>query len=397
MGIWAILAGLATPAAAQDFDELEDFEFDEPVELPKKDDEEKKSDESEEEKPETAEPPPLDEEDTSILDTDFEDPDDEEIDLLEGDPGTIEGDADTERDYRATLARVEELPPDAGIEEWQSYLEKYPKTIYRSDIEERIDQLFDELYAEGRGNGGEDGPVDALRQEIEFSQGMLLDNINPRSRFQGGLSFGFPITIDATVDYEHAFSRRFSLHGGVRGRYGAFGIELGPRLALVKSAKAQTLVTLSLDFRGNLNPLYPSFRPVLGIGKKFGALQLQVQGGTALDIRDMSDTDANIQRTELQVSYTGGLQIQYAANDRVSVFAESLLLFKPQPRDNAFAGGLFSFNTVAVGLTFYPVIDSKRPESRDLEAKVGGSLPVAAQYYQFYLGSLHTQFNYFTD
>jgi len=398
MGIWAILLGLAAPAVAQDFDDLDDFEFDEPVEKSDEDDDSDKKgkDDEEEPLPENEEPPPLDEEDTSILDSDFEDPDEEEVDLLEDDPEEIEGDDDTEQMYRDTLERVQELPPDAAIEEWQRYLAQYPETVYRSDIEERIDQLFDELYADGRrAPGDEGGEVDAMRQEIEFSQGMLLDNINPRTRFQAGLAFGAPVYLDGVLDYEHALTRRFSLHGGLRSRYGAFGIELGPRFAIVKSTKAQALVTLSVDARLNGSPLFPRFKPMLGIGKKFGPVQVQVQGGVGLDIRDFSNVEDNVARTELQALYTGGMQVQWAANDRVSVFAEGQLLFKPQPADGAFGGGLFSFNVVSVGLTFYPVLNQSKPDAKDLEAKVGGSLPVARQYYQYYLGSLNTQFNYF--
>ncbi len=391
--MWAILGGLSSPALAQDFDDIDDFEFDEPVDLPKEEDEDSEEEKpgDEEEKPETAEPPPLDETDTEILDTEFEDAEDE-VDLLQDDPEEIEGDDDTEADYRETLARARDLPPDGAIEELRSYLARFPETIYRSDIEERIDRLFDQLYAEGRQAPGseDDGPVDALRQEIEFSQGLLLDNINPRSRLQGAVAFGAPVYIDGGIDYEHAFSRRVSLHGGLRGRFGDFGIEAGPRFALVKSAKSQTLLTLSIDGRLSVGPLYPAVRPILGFGKKFGSVQVQLQGGPELEIR-------NVDGPTLQVQYTGGAQVQWSANDRVAVFAETLLLFKPQGPDGAFAGGLFSFNAVSLGLTFYPQLDRSRPEERDLEAKVGGALPVASQYYQFYLGSINAQVNYFTD
>lgn len=387
--VWAMLGGLGPEAVAQDFDELDDFEFDEPVE--ESDDESEKG-EDEEPKPETVDPPPIDEDDTEVLDLEFEDPAEDEVDLLEGDPEEIEGDDDTEAIYRETLSRIEDLPPDAAIEELQAYLAEYPETVYRSDIQERIDQLFDELYSSGRQPSGtdEDGPVDALRQEIDFSQGLLLDNINPRSRFQAAFAFGAPNYLDATVDYEHAFTRRTSLHGGLRGRFGNFGVEFGPRFALVKSAKAQALVTLSIDGRVGLNPLYPSIRPVLGVGKKFGSVQIQAQAGADLEIRDVDGTT-------LQTRYTGGAQLQWNANESVAVFAETQLLFKPQPLDGAFQGGLFSFSVVSIGLTFYPQISSDRPDDRPLEAKVGGALPVASQYYGFYLASLNGQVNYFTQ
>jgi len=397
MGLWAVsglamVLGLGAPAFAQDFDDLEDFEFEEPPEEEKEEDGEEAGEEDEAPLPEETEPPPIEQEEIDILDSEFEDEEDEGVDLLDDDAEVKpEGDDDTEAMYRARIREVEDLAPDDAIQQWQAYLEQFPKSLYRRDIEERIDRLFDELYAVGtpRGPDDEDGgdDVDAMRQEIEFSQGLLLDNINPRSRLQGGFAFGAPIYIDAVLDYEHGFSRRVSLHGGLRTRYGVFGVEFGPRFALVKSTRAQTLVTLSIDARVNGNPLYPTFRPILGIGKKFGSVQVQIQGGAELDIRDVGGT-------ELQARYTGGAQVQWAANDRVAVFAETLLLFKPQPRDGAFEGGLFSFNVASVGLTFYPQISSTDPDARDLEVKVGGSLPVAQSYYSFYLGSINAQFNY---
>ncbi|MEN0064860.1 MAG: hypothetical protein AAGA48_22130 [Myxococcota bacterium] len=392
IGIWAILGGLCSPAIAQDFDDLEDFEFDEPADPPEKpkDDDEKTSSEEEEE---PAPEPPID--DDEILDDeeilDFEDEEGPEIDLLEDDPDEqVEGDDDTEATFRDTLSRSERLAPDAAIQEWEAYLEKYPKTLYRQQIEEQIELLFDRLYAEGRESPEEEGGVvDAMRQEIEFSQGLLLDNINPRTRLQLALTFGPPTYLDLTADFEAALSRRFSLHGGVRRRFSGFGIEFGPRYALVKSAKTDTLVTVSFDTRLTINPLYPSFRPVLGFGQKLGdSFQFQLQVGSDLDLRQVDGV-------ELQARVTGGAQVQWAASDRVSVFAETFLLFKPQPADGSFEGGLFSFNVVSVGLTFFPAVNAKNPDERNVEAKIGGSVPVAQRYYRYYLGSLNGQFNYF--
>lgn len=392
-GLWAVWGGLGAPALAQDLDDLDDlddFEFDEQPVAPEED---KKDDETETEEPETEapadeapplEPDPLDDEEL----VEFEDPDADAVDLLEGDENEVEGDDDGDATYRATLAKVENLPPDAAIEEWRAYLATYPETIFRRDIEERIDALFDDLYAEGRSDPNEDPVVDAMREEIEFSQGLLLDNINPRQRIQGAFAFGAPTYIDVTLDYEHQFARRLSVHGGLRNRYNGFGFEVGPRFALVKSARTQTLLTLSVDARINGNPLYPSLRPVLGFGKKFGSVQLQAQAGADVQLRDIGGTT-------VQARYSGGAQVQWAPSDRVAVFAETLLYFNPQPADGVFDGGLFSFTVVSAGLTFYPSINPNKPDARNLEAKVGGSLPVASQYYQFYVGSINGQVNYF--
>ncbi len=300
----------------------------------------------------------------------------EEIDILSGDgeaevptgPGT-----DTAESYRAAQVANARLAPDEEVEAWDKYLEKYPNSAFKKRIQDRIDSLMEGLY-------GPDKPaevaVDAMNQELEFAQVLLLENIDPRTRLQAGFQWGFPDFFDLAVDYEHAFSRNFSVHGGIKHRYTGWSVEPGVRWALVKSTRTKTIVTLIGDTHLNTNPVFFGLRPQLAAGRQFGKLDAQIQGGVDLELGSI-------------VGYrvVGGASATYNATDTVAMFVETQLNMK----NFDWEGGVFTFDTLSFGMKFYP-----GKKGRD-EVNVGATLPYATRYWQYHYGALMGQVNHYFD
>ncbi|MBX2800050.1 MAG: hypothetical protein KTR31_20400 [Myxococcales bacterium] len=381
MTLVTLLLSILVPTSwAQDSDELDlddlddDIEFEEPPEKDDSDEDERPTDEEEEEE---EEPEEL-----------FEDLEGESIDLLEGEDDSPPMGSDTESDYRSAATRLGRLEPDEEMAGWEEYLAKHPDSVFRSRIETRMESLMDELY-----DSQVKRPIvtdaDAMRQEIDFAQAMLLENLNPRTRFQAGFEWGIPTYINLILDYEHQLSRSFSVHGGFRRRYQGWNLELGPRIALIKSARTNTIVSFIGDFRFNTNPSYPAIRPQLAAGTRLGKTDIQIQGGADIEFRQTQGGDPTVSSR-----IVGGLSVFYLAGDRVGVFGETGLFMKPASEQGAFDGGLFRFNVVTVGMKFFPG-RADQPDKRDIEANLGATVPYTQQWWQYHFGSIAGQFNYY--
>ena len=309
------------------------------------------------------------------------DGEDEPFDLLDGeeDAGEILPGQDTAAAYRAALARLEKQAPDEELQGWEAYLAEYPNTLFRKAIEQRMEEVEQSLY--GMRIGQQGGGVDALNAEIPLSTGMLLENINPRTRLAAGFEWGLPNYINLMADYEHAVSRTFSFHAGVRNRYSGYSIEPGVHWAMVKSTRTQTIVTLIGDLHFNTVPAYAGIRPQLAIGKKFGdRLDLQAQLGPDIEFR-----------SPLDLRIVGGFNATIHASEVVGIFLESMVHMKNFQWDN----GAFTFNTITFGLKFYPGANDDGP--KNTEANFGGTVPYWNNYWQFHFGSLMGQANIFLD
>lgn len=333
-------------------------------------------------------PPPDDADETDDLLDEFQEPGDE-IDLLEEEP-EVSSSGDTEQVYRQAMARLSKMEPDEELAGWEAYLAQYPQSVYKTRIETRMEELADSLYTRGIGST-DAGNEDAMRAELEFAQGLQLENINPRTKLQVGFEWGLPDYMNLMADYEHAIARDFSVHGGVRRRYLGWNAEAGFRWSPVKSLRTNMLVTLIVDLRLNTNPVYPGLRPQLAIGKRFGIVDAQIQGGPDLTL--VSYTDVNGQKsTQLKPLYTGGLNLFFAFTDRVGGFAESSFYLQSLPADDgtAWDGGLFQFNVVTFGLKFFP-----GQKDRNKEVNFGATVPYAQSYWQWHYGSVMGQLNYY--
>ena len=72
---------------------------------------------------------------------------------------------------------------------WETYLQTHPNTVFRKQITERMDELGEATFQGPRG-ASRDVVVDKGKQELDFSAGMLLEPIDPRSRFRVGFEWG---------------------------------------------------------------------------------------------------------------------------------------------------------------------------------------------------------------
>lgn len=373
-----LMALLVHPAFAQEDDDLDDLDDD--IDL----------DDAPKPAPAPTEPdaPPTEGDDLDDGLDDFRDPDGGD-DLL-GDEGKTPVSGDSEAVYRGAQTRLAKLEPDEELSGWEEYLAQYPNSAYRKRIESRMEELTDEIYATG--GGPTTGPaVDALKAEITFAQGMQLENLNPRSRIQVGFEWGLPDYVNLIGDVEYQLARTFSVHGGVRRRYLGWNIEAGARWALVKSTRTNTIVSLIGDVRMNTIPAYPGFRPQLAIGKRFGKIDAQIQGGTDIEYRSWTAADGVSTNSGFQPTIVGGANLYYAASDRVGVFVETSTYMKSLSADGAFEGGMFRFNVLSFGLKFFPGASAERNQ----EVNFGATVPYTQQYWQFHYGSVMGQYNYY--
>lgn len=315
----------------------------------------------------------------------------EEVDLLEEEGEAVTGDRDTEAEYRRTERELQRLGADEEVTEWERYLERYPNTVFRSRIEDRIDTLMDELFSR---TVGQIEQSDAMREEIGFAQPLLLENIDPRSRLQLAFEWGFPTYLGFVVDYEAQIARNFSIHAGLRRRYQGVNLEFGPHWAIVKSTRTNTLLTLIADVRLNASPFFPAVRPQLAFGKRIGKLDLQAQAGVDLEFRErFVPLRGDVLGVEPRI--VGGINLYYAASERVGIFAEAGVFMKPVGGSGAiFSGGTFAFNTASAGLKFFPS-NKNRPDARNMEANLGVNVPAGQNWWQFHAGSIAGQFNYY--
>ncbi len=323
-----------------------------------------------------------DESDESL--EEFFDPDEADEDLLgdEGEPSASDS-GDTPALYRETLDRVKGLPPDEEIQEWEQYLQTWPNTPFRDRISKRIAELESQMY---QSDIIEDrGPVDAMQQEIHFSQALLLENIDPRTRLQLGAEWGLPDYINLFADYEHQIVRKFSVHAGVRRRYSGYSLETGARWAVVKSTRTRTLVTGIVDFHYNANPAWPGLRPQLALGKRFGdALDAQILAGADLQLYAFD--------SGMPVWIIGGASATYRASDIVRIFLETG--WNMRALSTANDAYFFRFNTATFGMKFFPKKDRRtQATSDDVEVNMGASVPYSYNYWTYHLGSVMVQSN----
>lgn len=407
LGVWAALAsplavlggGAVVPTAdawAQSKpppDDEDDFDFDQAGD--------------DDDAPAPRKPAPSDDGDEPLPsdeDVDYEDGDDRD-DLLGG------AEEEDERDERELLApgsdnaeifgkqeaKVRSMPPDEEVMAWETYLEKYPNSLYRGRIEERIEGLVEsqfQMRIGGRAGVKGSGPVDADQMEIQLTQAIGLDNINPRTRAQLGLLFGFPTYLELDADFEYALKRQVSIHAGMHGRYTGWSFDIGAKYAFVKSTKLNLVATVMADIgaqfsqrvsqqiagdNADANATQLVVRPQLGLGKVVGPVQLLLTAGAEV-----------LTRANASPALIGGLHVSGRVAPPVAIYAESEFYVRQLGRE----AGPFNFAVVAVGFKFYPI--TKRTDD-PLEVAMAGMMPVSSGYMQPYLGAVQAQGVYYLD
>jgi hypothetical protein len=284
--------------------------------------------------------------------------------------------ADTDQIYRAAVSRYGAMQPDEEAAAWEAYLAKYPNSAYKKRIDDRVTLLMEGMY--GRVATAE-ASIDAQDREIGFAQALLLENIDPRTRLQAAFEWGIPTWFNLAADYEHALSRRFSLHGGIRRRYSGWSIEPGAHWALVKSSRTDTLVTVIGDLHLNTNPAFFGVRPQLALGKQVGKFDLQAQAGP----------DITFGAPSVGIGVVGGAAATFLASDTVALFLETALTTK----GFAWEGAPFQFDTATFGMKFFPTAKDRRQD----EINAGATVPYVARYWQYHFGSLAMQYSHYFE
>jgi hypothetical protein len=299
----------------------------------------------------------------------------------EEEPGTVPMNSvgqDNAKIYRDYKDKLQNIASDEEIISWEEYLKKYPHSLFKSQIQARIDDLsaglFEERVPAGKGPGG----VDAGHREINLAAPLLLETIDPRTRVNAGFEIGFPNYFNVMFDYEHQIRREWSVHGGVRHRYTGWNIEAGTHYALVKSARTNTIVTGIFDVHANTLPFFPGIRPQVGFGKHF-----RVGGG--LDVQAEAGVDLAFQ-SPISLLYIGGANVTYHASKSVCFFAETSMTMKNLFWDQ---GGVFRFDVATFGITF--------TLAKSQFASLAANAPYSTNYWGYHFGSVMADYNYYVE
>lgn len=312
------------------------------------------------------------------FDEDFDDPGEDGVVKPRG-PGE-----DTAEIYREALSDYSRLAPDEEALAWERYLRKYPNSIFKSQVQNRVDELSSELYEDAMFGGGSGRVVDAAKRQLHFAQPMLLESIDPRTKLRAGFEWGYLDWVNLMVDYEYAVSREFSAHVGVRQRFTGYTLEAGPRYALVKSSRLGLLVTAIGDVRANFNPGFGAFRPQLGVGKRFNFGDMHL--------------DANLQGGSDLVFFNGlsprlvfGGNVSLAATDNLRIYIESSNYMKGTGDDDL---GSFRFNQMTFGMKF---LEKKSKTKDKYEAGFGATAPYSVNYWRYHYGAVAGDVNVYLE
>ena len=199
--------------------------------------------------------PALADEDEELLEGEFEDEGLNDEDALED--GEFDEEVDDEATYEAYRQEIDGEPPSEQIDAWYSYLEAYPKSLYRLEIERRIDALeeaaFEELIEEQAELDEKKDRVDAKSQEMQLADpGLLGMNPNTRRKVEVGIHGGYTDYFNYQLAFEWAFLRKLSVYGSLRhvGKGFGAGARVGVKYALVKDVRTGVVLSgaFSLDF-----------------------------------------------------------------------------------------------------------------------------------------------------
>jgi hypothetical protein len=397
IGLSALLALFAAaPALAAPKDKKDKKEDDEDYgeEVVPDASEFKDAGEEEEEGPPPARIEEADKEEEEPDDLDFEDEEDEEIDFRDDEeqesvkprgPGE-----DTAQIYRDTQKKLSEATPDEELIAWEKYLEKYPKSLFRERIENRMEELSAELFSE-RVPGSDKGArrEDAANRELNFTSPLQFPSAEPRNRIGGTVEIGIPNWFAPHLDAEFQLLRQLSVHAGIDRDITGTAVALGGRYAVIKSARTNTVLSGSLDLKINAIPTFVTLRPAVAFGQKLPILE-----GLYLQAELGVDTEL---RAPVGLRYFYGVNAELRANDIVYAFVETSGTLK-------YLGATdfdpFGFMVASFGMKFVPtkggfpsvlaedggvfVKHSKRP----VLITLGANIPYSTHYWGFYRGSV---------
>jgi len=278
--------------------------------------------------------------------------------------------------YRAQLAAVEGMAPDEEGMAWEEYLQTYTASVFRNQIEERMAEISESMFGGSRGPAG---PVDEAQKAMDFAHGLLLEPIDPRTRFRAGFEWGYIDWVNLILDYEVAVRRDLGVHGGLQHRLSGWNLEGGARYALIKSTRTNMILTAIGDVHLNLDPIAPGFRPLMAVGKR-----IDTKGSTIIDIQAQGGFDLMFYPEMFSPRMLAGANVSVSPSEMVKVFMETTYISKAAPSDDA---SPFTFNQIAFGIRF-------QGKGNTLVG-TGASVPYATNYWKYHYGSLLADFNYY--
>ena len=218
-----------------------------------------------------------------------DDDDDDEFDEEEQDESV-----DSESIYKSYKADLRGESPAEEIDAWYSYLEAYSSSLYRLDIERRIEALeeaaFEELLQDRAEEDIDAGMVDAKRAEMEVAEPPMIGmNPNTRRRFEFGLLWGYSDYINYELALEWALARKFSLFGGINHQGRSFGgtLQVGAKYALIKDVRTGIVLSGAFSVKlgyNSLDRLHFILEPWIGMAWIASDL-FQLQTSLAFDAR----------------------------------------------------------------------------------------------------------------
>lgn len=293
---------------------------------------------------------------------------------------------DTAKLYRDTQKKCKDMTPDEEQLVWESYLAKYPKSLFRDRIEEHMEELSAIMFGE-RVPGSDKGSagVDAVDRELNFAQPFSLSSVDTRSHVSVGVQWGFPSWFGGKVDAEYAFMRQFSAHVLLGRDFAGGVVQPGAKYAIIKSSRTGTILSAGVDLKLNTSPTFLAVRPVVAFGQRIRFLKgLDIGAQMAVDIETREYSD---------LRYNWGLNANLRANDVVSVFWEwswdAKYLSHPDVDDS------FRFFTTTFGLKFTAKKQTDDQGSGRLDVGLGAALPYATNYWGFYLGGVDVLADYY--
>ena len=306
---------------------------------------------------------------TVNIDIGLED-DEEDLPLDQLPPGT-----DNASIYRAKMAEVTGMAADEEGMAWEQYLQTYPNSVFRKQVEDRIDELSESMFAADRRKVN----VDEGQRELNFSRAMLMEAVDPRSRIRAGFEWGYIDWINLMLDYEHQLQRNMSVHGGLQHRFSGWSLEGGVRYALVKSTRTNLIVTAIGDLHLNLDPIAPGLRPLLAVGKRFA-----LTGDAYVDVQAQAGPDLMLYPGMFSPRVMAGLNATISPSDKVKIFVETMSVMKDLGWSE---GESFRFNQIAFGMRF-------QGKGKSVIG-TGASVPYSANYWRYHYGSVMADMNYY--
>ena len=266
---------------------------------------------------------------------------------------------------------------------WEAYLQTYPYSVFRKQIERRMDELGDAMFQGPRGAVAEvkTGQASKAKKDFNFSAGMLLDPIDPRSRIRAGFEWGYPDWINLIAQYEHEIKRDFSVHGGLSHRYTGWTMAAGTRYAIIKSSRTDFILTAIGDLQMNLAPVAPGVRPMIAAGKRF-----RFGSDSYMDLQAQTGSDLMFYPGMFSPRWLTGFNITVAPSERVKVFFETATVMKDMGSWSEKAGA-FKFNQIAFGLRF-------QGKGKSVIG-TGAAVPFTTNYWRHHFGAVMADYQYY--